>query len=168
LFFNEDDLRSYDTNLKVNPPLRDAVSQSALLKAWLDGTVDCVASHHIPYNYDNKVCEFEYAKNGMIGLESLFGVVWSMVNGEGSMVNSQWAIGKMVEKLAVAPRRIFGLPVPVIEENSAAKLTLFNPDTTYVFEESMIRSKSKNSAFIGKQLKGKVIGIINGDKMYLN
>ena len=121
------------------------------------------------------MAEFEYAKNGMIGLESLFGVVWSMVNGEssmvngeGSMVNSQWAIGKMVEKLAVAPRRIFGLPVPVIEENSAAKLTLFNPDTTYVFEESMIRSKSKNSAFIGKQLKGKVIGIINGDKMYLN
>ena len=175
LFFNEEDLRSYDTNLKVNPPLRDAVSQSALLKALLDGTVDCIASHHIPYNYDNKVCEFEYAKNGMIGLESLFGVVWSMVNGEssmvngeGSMVNSQWAIGKMVEKLAVAPRRIFGLPVPVIEENSAAKLTLFNPDTTYVFEESMIRSKSKNSAFIGKQLKGKVIGIINGDKMYLN
>ncbi len=161
LFFNEEDLRVYDTNLKVNPPLRDAGSQAALLRALLDGTVDCIASHHIPYNYDNKVCEFEYAKNGMIGLESLFGVVGAMVNGE-------WSIEKNIEVLSVAPRKIFGLPVPVIEESAAAKLTLFNPGTTYVFEESMIRSKSKNSAFVGKQLKGKVLGIINGDKMYLN
>lgn len=161
LFFNEEDLRSYDTNLKVNPPLRDKTSQAALLKAVLDGTVDCIASHHIPYNYDNKVCEFEYAKNGMIGLESLFGVVWSMVN-------SKWSIENTIEKLSVAPRKIFGLTVPVIEEKAAASLTLFDPLQEYDFDESMIASKSKNSAFMGKKLKGKVIGIINGDKMYLN
>lgn len=161
LFFNEEDLRTYDTNLKVNPPLRDAGSQAALLKALLDGTVDCMASHHIPHNYDNKVCEFEYAKHGMIGLESLFGAVWAMVNGE-------WSIGALVEKLSVAPRKIFGLPLPVIAEGVRASLTLFNPATEYIFEETMIRSKSKNSAFVGKQLKGKVLGIINGDKLYLN
>lgn len=161
LFFNEEDLRTYDTNLKVNPPLRDANSQAALLQALLDGTVDCIASHHIPYNYDNKVCEFEYAKNGMTGLESLFGAVLSMVNGE-------WSIGTLVEKLSVAPRKIFGLPVPVIEKGAAASLTLFNPDTAYVFDETMIRSKSKNSAFVGKPLKGKVIGIVNKEQLILN
>lgn len=161
LFFNEEDLRTYDTNLKVNPPLRDKKSQSALLQALLDGTIDCIASHHIPYNYDNKVCEFEYAKNGMIGLESLFGAIWSMVN-------SQLSIEKAIEVLAIAPRKIFGLSIPVIEENAAASLTLFNPSTDYFFDEAMIKSKSVNSAFVGKQLKGRVIGIINGDKLYLN
>lgn len=161
LFFNEEDLRTYDTNLKVNPPLRDTNSQAALLKGLLDGTVDCIASHHIPYNYDNKVCEFEYAKNGMTGLESLFGAVGVMVNGE-------WAMDNWVEKLAVAPRKIFGLPVPVIEKGVPASLTLFNPVATYVFDETMIRSKSKNSAFVGKTLKGKVIGIVNKDQLILN
>lgn len=161
LFFSDEDLRTYDTNLKVNPPLRNKENKDALLKGLVDGTVDCIASHHIPYNYDNKVCEFEYAKNGMIGLESLFGVVWSMVNGH-------WSIDKMVETLSVTPRKIFGLPVPIISEGSVADITLFNPNEEYVFEEIMIASKSKNSAFAGKQLKGKVIGVINKGQVVLN
>lgn len=161
LFFCDEDLTSYDTNLKVNPPLRTASDRDALLKGLLDGTIDCIASHHIPYNYDNKVCEFEYAKNGMIGLESLFGVAWSLVNGE-------WSIGSLIDKLSVAPRKIMGLPVPEINKGAAANLTLFNPGTEYIFEESMIQSKSKNSAFVGKLLKGKVIGIVNKGKVVLN
>jgi dihydroorotase len=161
LFFSDEDLRTYDTNLKVNPPLRDKENKTALLKALLDGTIDCIASHHIPHNYDNKVCEFEYAKNGMIGLESLFGCVWGVVSGE-------WQVGEMVERLSVSSRKIFGLPIPVIEENAAACLTLFNPNAEYIFDETMIASKSKNSAFVGKQLKGKVAGIINGTKTYFN
>jgi dihydroorotase len=161
LFFSDEDLRAYDTNLKVNPPLRNKENKEALLKGLLDGTIDCIASHHIPHNYDNKVCEFEYAKNGMIGLESLFGVLRLMVNGE-------WSIANLVEKLSVSPRKIFGLPIPVIAEGVSANITLFNPDTEYVFDEMMIVSKSKNSAFVGKQLKGRVVGIINGTKTYFN
>ncbi len=161
LFFTDEDLRTYDTNLKVNPPLRTKENRQALIKGLLDGTIDCIASHHIPHNYDNKVCEFEYAKNGMIGLESLFGTVWSMVNGE-------WSIADAVERFGIAPRKIFGLPVPVIEEKAVACLTLFNPAAEYVFDETMIASKSKNSAFIGKKMKGKVTGIINGNKIVLN
>ena len=161
LFFCDEDLATYDTNLKVNLPLRTKADRAALIKGLLDGTIDCIASHHIPQNYDNKVCEFEYAKNGMIGLESLFGVVWSIVNGE-------WSIENIVEKLSVSPRKIFGLAVPVIEEKAVACLTLFNPDTEYIFDEKMILSKSKNSAFVGKPLKGKVIGVINKGQLVLN
>ena len=161
LFFCDEDLQQYDTNLKVNPPLRTHADMLALRKGLLDGTVDCIASHHIPQNYDNKICEFEYAKNGMIGLESLFGVVWSMVNGE-------WSIVQFVERLTVSPRKIFGLPVPEIKEGVTATLTLFNPAAEYIFAEKNIQSKSKNSPFIGRHLKGKVIGIINGDTIYLN
>ena len=161
LFFCDEDLTTYDTNLKVNPPLKTRADKDALLKGLREGTIDCIASHHIPYNYDNKICEFEYAKNGMIGLESLFGVVWSMVNGE-------WSIDSLIEKLSVAPRKIFGLAVPEIKEGIAANLTLFDPGASVIFDESMIKSKSKNSAFIGRQLKGKVIGIVNKKQVVLN
>jgi dihydroorotase len=161
LFFSDDDLRTYDTNLKVNPPLRDPQNKTALLKALLDGTIDCIASHHIPQNYDNKVCEFEYAKNGMVGLETVFGAVWSMVN-------AKWTIDTLIEKLTISSRAIFGLAIPEIQEGAAACLTLFNPYTEYIFDEAMLASKSKNSAFVGKQLKGKVTGIINKHQLVLN
>jgi dihydroorotase len=168
LFFCDEDLQAYDTNLKVNPPLRTNKDRLSLLKGLMDGTIDFVASHHIPQDYDNKVCEFEYAKNGMIGLESLFGVVWSLVSFGSAQDIGKWSIGQLIEILSVSPRKIFGLPVPEFKEGVTATLTLFNPTTEYIFEEKNIQSKSKNSAFIGKKLKGTVIGIINGDKVYLN
>jgi len=161
LFFTDEDLRSYDTNLKVNPPIRDAANREALLQALTDGTIDCIASHHIPHNYDNKVCEFEYAKNGMAGLESLFAALWTVVA-------AHWPLEKLIDLLAVAPRKIFGIPVPVIAEGEPANITLFNPGETFVFDKTMIRGKSQNNAFTGKSLRGKVIGIINKGKIILN
>lgn len=161
LFFTDEDIRGYDTNLKVNPPLRNEADRQALLQAVADGTIDCIASHHFPQNWDGKTCEFEYAKEGMIGLETLFGVL-------GKTVIGQWTLEKCIEALSVTPRTIFGLPVPEIKEAAAANITLFNADAEYVFDETMIKSKSKNSPFIGKELKGKVIGIINKGKIRLN
>jgi dihydroorotase len=161
LFFTDEDVRGYDTNLKVNPPIRTETDRLALLKAVTDGTVDCIATHHFPQNWDSKTCEFEYAKEGMIGLETLFGVL-------GKTVIGQWSLEKCIDALSIAPRTIFGLPIPEIKEGAAANITLFDAAAEYVFEESMIRSKSKNSPFIGKELKGKVIGIINKGKIVLN
>lgn len=161
LWFTDEDLKDYDTNLKVNPPVRTDADKQAMIAGFLDGTIDCIASHHIPHNYDAKVCEFEYAKAGMIGLETLFGVVWKVASGKHS-------IDQLVEKLSVAPRNIFGLFIPVIKEGETANLTLFDPNAEYTFTEAGIQSKSKNSAFIGKQLKGKVIGIINKEHVVIN
>ena len=152
------DLKNYDTNLKVNPPLRTKEDILALREGIKNGVIDFIASHHQPQHWDDKTCEFEYAKNGMIGLETLFGVM-NTVFGNTTL---------LVEKLSVAPRKIFGLPVPAIKEGEAACLTLFDPAVTIVFEESMIRSRSHNSAFIGATLKGKVIGIINKNKTVIN
>jgi dihydroorotase len=89
LFFSDADLQQYDTNLKVNPPLRSEEDGQALLQGLLDGTIDFIASHHNPQNYDSKVCEFEYAKNGMIGLETLFGVAGAVLErkSSGQLVN---------------------------------------------------------------------------------
>jgi dihydroorotase len=161
LFFTDEDVRGYDTNLKVNPPLRLETDRQALLKAVADGTVDCIASHHFPQNWDSKTCEFEYAKEGMIGLETLFGVL-------GKTVAAHWPLEQCIDALSVVPRKLFGLPIPEIKEGAAANLTLFDPAAEYVFTENMIRSKSKNSPFIGKQLKGKAVGIINNGKLQLN
>ncbi len=161
LWFTDEDLKGYDTNLKVNPPVRTGADKQALIDSLIDGSIDCIASHHIPQNFDSKVCEFEYAKAGMITLEALFGAVWQATN-------KKWSIEKLIDILSVSPRKLFGLPIPVITANETANLTLFNPEQEYEFNEGMIHSKSKNSAFTGKQLKGKVIGIINGENIALN
>lgn len=158
LFFNDAALETYNTNLKVNPPLRIAADVKALKEALAAGTIDCIASHHNPQHWDDKVCEFEYAKNGMIGLQTVFGAVNTTGIG----------IEQLVTMLSDKPASIFGISRPQIKEGETACLTVFEPGAEYIFEESMIRSKSKNSAFIGQQLKGKVTGIIHKHKVVLN
>jgi dihydroorotase len=157
LFFCDNDLLSYDTNLKVNPPLRTIKDRDALRNGIKNGVVDFIASHHQPQDWDNKVCEFEYAKNGMEGLESVFGA--ARVCG----VSMESFVKMQTENI----RNIFKIEKTLLEKGKKANITLFNPDAEYVFEEKDILSKSKNNAFIGKRLKGKVIGIINGDSLLL-
>lgn len=158
VYFCDEDLQDYDTNLKLNPPLRNRADMMAMRQALLDGTIDCIASHHLPQNPDNKICEFEYAKPGMISLETMFAVV----------TDSGLPARDFVQMQTINVRRIFGLPVPEIAAGEMASLTLFLPETEFVFEESMIHSKSKNTPFTGKKLKGKVVGIINKGKAAFN
>jgi len=158
LVFCEDDLVDYDTNLKVNPPLRTREDVAALQDALRSGAIDCIASHHTPQCADDKICEFEYAKNGMITLQTLYGTVNTILN------NTELLVKIFTEN----NRNIFGQTLPVIETGAVACLTIFEPATNYNFEEKDILSKSKNSAFIGKEMIGKVIGILNKNKLVLN
>ncbi len=158
LYFSENDLTDYDTNLKVNPPLRTKEDREAMRNGIKNKTIDFIASHHQPQDWDHKVCEFEYAKNGMEGLESVFGAAGiSGIPAE-----------DFVKMQTVNIRNIFNLPFPLIAEGEIANFTFFVPAKEYLFEEKDIFSKCKNNAFIGKTLKGKVIGIINKDKLFLN
>ncbi|AXY74429.1 dihydroorotase [Paraflavitalea soli] len=159
LFFTDNDLQQYDTNLKVYPPLRTAQEVSALKKAILDGTIDCIASHHMPHEYDSKVLEFEYAKNGMMGLETTYAVIRTAMP---EVPENKW-----VELLSTNPRTIFGLESASIQKGAKASITLYEPATTMVVDEKRFRSRSKNSAFIGKTLTGAVKGIVNGSSVYL-
>lgn len=158
VFFCDEDLQEYDSNLKLNPPVRSRNEMDAIKNALLDGTIDCIASHHLPQHLDNKACEFEYAKPGMISLQTMF----AAVNSIGLPVQD------FVQMQSINTRNIFGLPIPKISEGLPASLTLFNPVTEFILNEEMIQSKSKNTAFMSKKLKGKVIGIINKSKLHLN
>ncbi|MCA0932127.1 dihydroorotase [Lutimonas saemankumensis] len=157
LYLTDEELSSFDTNYKVNPPLRATKDTKALIKGIKEGVVDMIVSDHNPIDIENKNVEFENAHFGTIGMESLFGSV-------GSIIDLEDAIVCLTEN----PRKRFDLPVGIIEEDNKAELTLFDPEIDYIFEEKNILSKSKNSAFLGKQLKGRAYGIIANKQLILS
>jgi dihydroorotase len=160
LYFCEEDLQNYDTNLKVNPPLRSKEDRQALREGVLNGTVDCIATHHFPQNWDSKTCEFEYAKPGMTGLETAFAVINEVLP---TISNEQ-----LIKIFSNTAHTIFNLPRVTIEEGTIAELTLFDRNGKTLLTRENTRSKSANSPFIQKELKGKVIGTINKDNLFLN
>lgn len=157
LYFTDEDLAEYDTNLKLNPPLRLKSDREALRQAVLDGTIDCIASHHLPHHSDHKVVEFEYAKNGMISLETALAVVKTSLP---SLTEE-----RLVEIFSTAPRRLFGLPQQTVDINQQARFTLFLPTKTWT--PASFVSKSRNSPFREVTLTGLPIGIIQQDKVFL-
>ena len=160
LFFTDNDLKNYDTNLKVNPPVRTGADKESLQQGIADGTIDCIATHHLPHEFDSKIIEFEYAKFGMTGLETSYAVLNTIMPG---ISQEQW-----ITLLSVNPRKIFGLKSASVQEGNKAVLTLFDPTEKWLVDEKNFRSKSKNSPFTGMELTGKVTGIVNGDKVFLN
>ncbi len=159
LFFTDKDIEQYDTNFKVYPPLRTEREVKALRKAVSDGTIDCIATHHLPHETDSKVVEFENAAYGMIGLETCFAALKTAMP---DLPESKWA-----SLLSLNARKIFGLEHRVIQKDFPATVTIYQPSELIEVNSSFFRSRSRNSAFIGKQLTGKVLGIINGEKVFL-
>ncbi len=160
LVFCDEDITSYDANLKVNPPLRSKKDRRALQKAVAEGWVDCIASHHIPQDKDHKVVEFEYAKNGMVSLQTTYATVNTHLP---EIPQDRW-----VELLAINARRILNMQVPTIAEGNEASLTLFLPKQEWVLELKDIVSKSKNTPLTGQKFTGKPLGIYHKGRLILN
>ena len=160
LFFSDEDLVNYDTNLKVYPPLRTKTNVAEMKKALTDGTIDCIASHHLPHEYDSKILEFENAKFGMTGLETSYAVVQTIFPDLGTE--------KIYALFGGNARRIFKLDSSKIEKGAIMNCTLFNPSAKWTFDLGKSLSKSKNSPFDGKSFTGKAFGIIAKGKLHLN
>ena len=160
LLLNEEMLEEFDSNYKVKPPLRTNEDIKSLIKGLQDGTIDIICSDHNPQNEESKKMEFEYADFGIINLETSFAVL-------NTALKSKIGIEQIVEKIAVNPRQILNLEVPVIKEGAKANLTIFDPEKEWVVQEQDLRSKSRNTPFINRKLTGKVIGIINNNKYSL-
>ena len=150
LFLCEDDITdAYDTNLKMNPPLRTASDAAALREGILDGSIDCVVTDHAPHAPHEKDCEWEIAFFGIVGLETSLPLMLTNLVLPGKM---SWS--RLVEVMAVNPRRCLRLPEIRVEEGSTADLTLIDPTAEVTVTEDWLQSRSKNSAWLGQTLTG--------------
>ncbi|NTU89121.1 MAG: dihydroorotase [Actinobacteria bacterium] len=150
LFLDEDSIDTgYNTNLKMNPPLRTKDDCAALQDALLDGTIDCIASDHAPHAAHEKALEFELAPFGTIGLETTLPLVLTNMVRSGRM-----SYARLVDVLSHNPRRILKLEPVTIERGSSADLTVIDPEAHFVVSVDGFESKSANSAFIGETLVG--------------
>ena len=161
LAFTDEALVEFDTNFKVFPPLRTSTDQKALIKGLKEGTIGVISSNHMPENIENKDVEFDHAAFGVTALETFYNIYQTYIS-------SKLPLSTFVESITTNPRKILGLPDIHLEEGKAANLTLFDPDETFVYQKTNRKSLSTNNPLFDQKLKGKVLGIINGSKSFLN
>ncbi len=157
----DEDVKNYDTNFKVNPPLRTAADVQAIKEGLKDGTVDCITTDHAPHALEEKELGFDQAPFGMIGLETALGLAVSELIEKKVLTWPQ-----LVDRMCVAPARVGGLANKgIIKEGTDADVTIIDPHREWTFEKKDIASKSKNSPFLGRRLKGLVETTICGGRI---
>jgi dihydroorotase len=157
----DDAVRTYDTNTKMNPPLRTAEDVEAVKAGLRDGTIDVIATDHAPHSFDEKQVEFQSAPFGIVGLETAIGLAITELVQKGVLTLPQ-----LVEKFSVNPRRILHLPPVKVAEGESANLTIFDPAAQWLVAPQYFKSKSKNSPFGGRRLTGKPVGVMNNGQTY--
>jgi dihydroorotase len=150
----------YDTNLKMNPPLREAVDRDAMLDGLADGTVDLIATDHAPHHADEKMLEFDRAPFGIVGLETAVSIACDRLLHAGRVT-----IARLVELLSVNPARVFGLPGGSLTPGAPADVTVIAPDLPVTVHAAALRSKSKNTPFDGWNLRGGVAATFVGGRL---
>lgn len=158
LVSTEDAISNYNSNFKVFPPLRTSSDKEALVQAVKDGIIDAIATQHTPLESELKYVEFEYASFGMLGLETAFGLL---------LQYTDIPIERIVDALSTQPRNIVKQN-NTIEENKLADFVIFNATQTWIFEENGIQSLSKNTAYIGAKMKGKIKALYTKGNFILN
>ncbi len=158
----DESVKSFDTNLKVNPPLRTQKDVNAVIKGLKDGTIDCIVTDHAPHSTEEKEFEFDYAPFGMIGLETAVGLcVTKLIEGK----KLTWL--ELVELMSSAPARILDIPGGTLEPGEAADITVINPDLDWVVNPDDFKSLSRNTPYSGWNLKGKpIMTIVDGTIVY--
>ncbi|MFZ5625515.1 MAG: dihydroorotase, partial [Gemmatimonadota bacterium] len=140
----------YDTNAKMNPPLREAEDREAIRQALKDGTIDVIATDHAPHHYDAKEREFDEAPNGIVGLETALGLGITELVATGLLTLPQ-----LIERMSTIPARIFGLPGGTLAVGAPADVVVFDPAERWVVEPSAFCSKSRNTPWAGAELIGR-------------
>jgi dihydroorotase len=154
----------YDTNVKMNPPLREAADRDAMLEGIADGSVDVIATDHAPHHADEKLVEFDRAPFGIVGLETCVPLVIDRLVHAGRIT-----LPRAIELLSPNPARVFRLPGGTLADGAAADVTILAPDAPVTIRAAALRSKSKNTPFDGWQLRGAVAAtIVGGNIVYRN
>lgn len=157
----DDAVRSYDTNTKMNPPLRTREDVEAIKQGLKDGTIDVIATDHAPHSYDEKQVEFQSAPFGIVGLETAIGLTMTELFEKNIL-----SLHQIVEKFSTNPRRILHLPQIRIAEGELANLTIFDPAAEWKVDIQKFKSKSKNSPFHGFTLRGRAVGVVNNGQTF--
>jgi dihydroorotase len=156
LVLTDEAVRSFDTNTKMNPPLRTAADQLALLDGLRDGTIDVIATDHAPHSIEEKETEYDAAAFGIVGLETAVGLIMTHLVEKGILT-----VDEMIAKMSVNPRRILNIPEVRIQKGEQANLTVLDPALEWKVDPKRFKSKSRNSPFGGWILKGKSAGVFN-------
>jgi dihydroorotase len=157
----DDAVKTYDPNAKMSPPLRSSKDVDYLIDGLKDDTIDCIASDHAPHSIEEKEMEFEYAPNGIIGLETEVGLALTELYHKKAL-----SIDSLIEKMAINPREILNIPIPQIKEGEKANLSIIDSEVVWTVDKSKFFSKSINTPFDKKLLTGKPLGVINNNKMF--
>ncbi|MFC1760005.1 amidohydrolase family protein [Candidatus Neomarinimicrobiota bacterium] len=142
---------TYDTNLKVAPPIRTENDRKALINALKNGLIDCIATDHAPHTIEEKEAPFDLAPFGMIGLESCFGAVNKVL-----VQNSGMGIETLIDLLTIKPRKILGFDQDLFAEGTLVEITVIDPNENWTFTKDDIYSRSINSPYVGEELFGKI------------
>jgi dihydroorotase len=152
----------YDTNAKMNPPLREAEDREAIRRGLKDGTIDVIATDHAPHHYDAKEREFDDAPNGIIGLETALGLAVSELVETGLLT-----LPELVTRMSTLPARIFGLPGGTLSVGAPADVVVFDPKARWTVTPSTFFSKSRNTPFTGRELTGRAdLTIVRGQVVF--
>ncbi len=162
LSLTEDAVLGYNTNAKMNPPLRTARDVEALREAVRDGTIDVIATDHAPHHYDEKEREFADAPNGIVGLETALGVIVTWLVEPGII-----DVRQLVERMGVAPARVFSLAGGTLRPGSMADVTVFDPAAQWTVDPTRFQSKGRNTPYAGERLRGRAeYTIVDGRVVY--
>lgn len=162
LLFTEEDIGDYDTHYKMNPPLRTKADTEALLQGLIDGVFDLIATDHAPHTPFEKSQDFVSAPNGITGLETALVSLYHHFIATGKF---GWDL--VVKRYSAEPRRMMGLPTVPVEEGKPADFILFDPEAETTFTTAFMKSKSRNTPFLDKTLKGRVDLVVLGDEVLL-
>ncbi|MCH7770241.1 MAG: dihydroorotase [Bacteroidetes bacterium] len=156
-------VKTYDTNYKMNPPLRTQEDVDAIFEGLKDGSIDCIASDHAPHSIEEKEEAFQYAPNGILGLETMIGITLSEL-----FHKKNFSLKDIITKLSINPREILDIPVPDFSVGEIAEFTILDLNSVWTVDIKKFRSKSRNSPFDKKLLNGKSVAVINNRKMFYN
>ena len=159
LVFSDEELMSYDTNFKVNPPFRSQKDIAALINGLRDDTIDAIVSSHRPQDEESKKLEFDLADFGVIGLQT----VWPTLN----KLSEKVPLEKLIEKVTVGPYAVLGADAPKLEQGAPAEITVFTPKGSWILDEQSNKSKSENSPWWGSELNGHIVAVFNNKKQLI-
>jgi len=158
LIFTDDYVEGFDSNYKVSPPLRTKKDVKALLKGLKEGVIDAVVSQHTPQEIEFKDVEFQIAKNGISGLQTVLPL----------LIKAGLSDEQIVDKLVIGSRKVVSLDIPILERGTKANLVVFNRNEKWTFDEKSNKSKGKNNPLFGSELVGKVKLVVNNNQLIIN